>query len=400
MTDYPLYNTTSLVLSGMAIVVLLVVSLHFVNLAQKNKNSEEKRILLGYTAALFGFLGSRMFFVFLKLNFSGNFRGTTFYGNYLLENLFIEMLYKAANISWVIGVIFLYFLGDILLKRKRYFLILINVAFIISIIVLPYEYAVLAIFGSILFNVPIILIILFILAKRSRVEIQAISMLMIFGFLLAILGVFLDTGYSKELEIMPLESAPLFIILGFLIFAAPTLIKPQYFKQTIIYWSIICIFFIGLTLYMWLFFIIFFNVMAISTLIFSLCFGAILLVFTFYTIYQTLKIIKLQKTGKLIEDSPDILSMFVRPQKLTEEEVSISKEKKICLVCKGKVSGFETFLCLECETFYCHKCVRALIEMENMCWACSAPIDKSKSVKPFKKEGEIDIKISKKPKKK
>ena len=76
-----------------------------------------------------------------------------------------------------------------------------------------------------------------------------------------------------------------------------------------------------------------------------------------------------------------------RPEHLTEEEVSISKEKKICLACKGKVGGFN-FICTECGAFYCEKCVRALIELENACWVCNTPFDELRPSKPFKREEE------------
>jgi len=96
----------------------------------------------------------------------------------------------------------------------------------------------------------------------------------------------------------------------------------------------------------------------------------------------------------------ELFRITKRPAQITEEEVSISKEKKICLVCKGRVRKFNVFIC-DCDAFYCEKCARALIELENMCWACDAPIDESRPVKPFKKEEEIEeIEISEKPKKK
>ena len=85
-----------------------------------------------------------------------------------------------------------------------------------------------------------------------------------------------------------------------------------------------------------------------------------------------------------------------RPDHLTEEEVSISKEKKICLVCKGKATGV-TYVCTECEAFYCMNCAQAISNLENACWVCNAPIDPSKPVKPFKKEEEtVDLEILKK----
>ena len=89
----------------------------------------------------------------------------------------------------------------------------------------------------------------------------------------------------------------------------------------------------------------------------------------------------------------EFMNKFVRPQIITEEEVSITKEKKICLVCKSKVGGL-LFMCKNCTTFYCIKCSEALSNLENECWVCDAPFDKSKPVKPSKreeKEERVDI---------
>ncbi|KKK42328.1 hypothetical protein LCGC14_0967930 [marine sediment metagenome] len=87
------------------------------------------------------------------------------------------------------------------------------------------------------------------------------------------------------------------------------------------------------------------------------------------------------------------LNVFTRPEKVTEEEVSVSKEKKICLVCKNKIAR-DNYICPDCNIFYCFICKSALIDVENVCWACNAPIDPSKPVKLDKeKEEEIDVKI-------
>ena len=90
-----------------------------------------------------------------------------------------------------------------------------------------------------------------------------------------------------------------------------------------------------------------------------------------------------KKITKEIKVKGDLfrISKYKR-EDITEEEVSISKEKKICLVCKGRVSKFEVFLC-DCDAFYCHKCAKALIDMENVCWACGEQIDKSKPTKAY-----------------
>ena len=82
---------------------------------------------------------------------------------------------------------------------------------------------------------------------------------------------------------------------------------------------------------------------------------------------------------------------------VNEEKVTIHKEKKICLVCRGEVLRF-SYIC-ECGVIYCENCVRALTNLENVCWACEVPIDYSKPVKSFKEKAE-NIKGQGKAKKK
>jgi len=81
---------------------------------------------------------------------------------------------------------------------------------------------------------------------------------------------------------------------------------------------------------------------------------------------------------------------------IIEEKVTISKETKICLVCRGEVLKF-SYIC-ECGANYCENCARALANLENVCWACDVPIDSLKPVKPYKKEAE-SIKVEEKSKK-
>ncbi len=87
----------------------------------------------------------------------------------------------------------------------------------------------------------------------------------------------------------------------------------------------------------------------------------------------------------------------ILPVQVSEEKIAISKEKKICLVCRGEVFGF-SYAC-KCGANYCENCARALTNLENVCWACETPIDYSKPVKTFKEEAER-IKVQKKAKKK
>ncbi|MFX0076043.1 MAG: PHD finger domain-containing protein, partial [Candidatus Hermodarchaeota archaeon] len=67
-----------------------------------------------------------------------------------------------------------------------------------------------------------------------------------------------------------------------------------------------------------------------------------------------------------------------RPDQITEEEVTYYREQKICLICKGKVGGFNSYICTNCEALYHQDCARTLSKLENACWVCNQPIDETK----------------------
>ncbi len=74
-----------------------------------------------------------------------------------------------------------------------------------------------------------------------------------------------------------------------------------------------------------------------------------------------------------------------------EKQITVHKERKICIVCKGDILGF-MYAC-KCDALYCEKCARALTEIENVCWVCNNPIDITKPIKPYKEKevGKKDI---------
>ena len=74
---------------------------------------------------------------------------------------------------------------------------------------------------------------------------------------------------------------------------------------------------------------------------------------------------------------------MVKTKPPSQKEIAYYREKKICLVCKGKVTGFNTFICPTCDALYCETCARALTVLENACWVCKGPIDSAKPVNPF-----------------
>ena len=107
-----------------------------------------------------------------------------------------------------------------------------------------------------------------------------------------------------------------------------------------------------------------------------------------------MKTIRNQKIHEKEETTQNFLHLFVKHQNITELEVSVFKDKKICLVCKGKLSDV-IYLCTNCGVFYCSKCSDTLINVENACWYCNEPLDESKPVKKIEKKAKKELEISK-----
>ncbi|MFX1418799.1 MAG: hypothetical protein ACFE9N_07765, partial [Promethearchaeota archaeon] len=59
-----------------------------------------------------------------------------------------------------------------------------------------------------------------------------------------------------------------------------------------------------------------------------------------------------KKVKKKLITKDSLFRIVERPEQITEEEVTYYREQKICLVCKGKVEGFNIFLCPNCEALY------------------------------------------------
>ena len=89
-----------------------------------------------------------------------------------------------------------------------------------------------------------------------------------------------------------------------------------------------------------------------------------------------------------------LIRLTKRPDVVTEEEVTFHKEKKICLVCKGKLSR-SLYLCPKCDALYCDNCAQALADLENVCWVCDEPIDEAKPTRISEIDDNKSMKIHK-----
>ena len=87
-----------------------------------------------------------------------------------------------------------------------------------------------------------------------------------------------------------------------------------------------------------------------------------------------------EKDLELQKKEAEIEALKKQRAEITEDDIIISKEKHICLVHKGSVKGY-SFVCPECGAVYCIKCIDAIIKIENSCWSCESPIDRSQPIK-------------------
>jgi len=234
-----------------------------------------------------------------------------------------------------------------------------------------------------MYNIFSLLIILFVYIKYSQIEFKTVSLFILVGSTL-IINAWILRGYeTKSLNSIPLIIAPILFLLGAIIWVIPTLVNPKYYARNLSIWVIIGSFVITLciiiTLYLWI---------SLST---KYLFGFVSLsieIYLFYRVITDIKFTKIKESQNNKVDLQDILRTYAKPPKITEEEVFISKEKKICMVCKGNVARNNIYLCPDCNTFYCNKCSSTLADLENMCWVCDTPFDESKPIKPLKKEEE------------
>jgi len=132
-----------------------------------------------------------------------------------------------------------------------------------------------------------------------------------------------------------------------------------------------------------------------------LIFIRIITIFGFYIVYSGIK--EELETPKELKSKTELkvegdLFRLIRNRnvEITEEEIIYLKESKKCLVCKGDATGFNIYVCPNCDVLYCQRCARILVERDNACWSCNGPIDKSKPVKLEKEElSKIEPKLKK-----
>ena len=380
----------SRILWGIAISVLFLCVVQYIIQGRKRKLLNEKILMYGFACFFAGCL-----ICYIIINFI---RDVSLPGYYIdhgynvntddLEQFPITLYFKLFYIALLVGTFLLIFAIEYNIKRTKYIITGANTLLLIWYMIAATSLSqIVQYFGYIWgLNILVLWITLFYFTKWAKEEFRAISAFLYFGTWMLLISLTLSSPDIRTLDIFPLSLPPIMTIIGSLICLVPTLIKPGHHIQARIYWIII-----GFLSIIIMGFIVIFTIIQRLPFIY-LVMGTVLEVTVIIILYKMIILTRPTSIKESKEEHADILSAFTRPSKVTEEEVSVAKEKKICLVCKGKVARNNIFLCPECDTFYCSKCSGALSDLENACWVCETPFDESKPVKlPDKKEEEVVV---------
>lgn len=391
------------VLRGVSIASSMICGLFFMDKARKLEKKKDSLILLGI--GLFFFMQSlsiifwtlaqsldygeyigHIFFQIPRHLYDDSFNYHTGFGDVQINSI------RLGIISLTIGVILFIYCYEKSQDRKvflSYLLILvIPLQLFFPLIVCFILNSIILLFGCIIFCY-----IIYDFTKWSSKELKPLSSFIYLGFMLNFASEFFHMDLVKRLEIFPLELSPLLTIVANIIFMIPFRINHHKLNKNLKLITLLN--FISIFAYISSI-VLTINVsirLGIDYQILTSAYFHLIGILTIL-IFYTLSIRILSNKSKIESPVGDKinLSIFSRPSTLTEEEISISKEKKVCLVCKSKIGGFNlAFFCKGCDAIYCEKCVSTLADIDNSCWVCNTPFDRTKPIPKIEKKEETFI---------
>ncbi len=386
MMEVPIWNPVERLLWGITITLMIITALLFLYNGKKKEGKREKIAMFGMAGIPLGQLFDRIFRFLADFFIVGEFKDFNFYGNF--ENLpsLFELFIKFGFISFTVGITVFLFSFEMIHKRTKYMITTSNFFIIIIMIFAPFE-IVETLFGIVGVTIDslIFLFILYQYTKWAQGDFKNVSLIFLYGTMLTVGGYIFSFYRVRTLNLVPLILSPIILSVVFCFYIRAFFLDPEDIYKirkmslTVVISSIVINIY-AMILYASDPFLRSFLVPLILILTISL-----LLVF------RILKMSKAQ-TASISAPGPNIFGQIIRPKKVTEEEVTVSKEKKICLVCKASLARKNIYFCPSCNSLYCIKCADTLATLENACWVCELPFDESKPVKlPEKEEEKVII---------
>ncbi len=328
------------------------------------------------------------------------------YGGVYGYNYNFSVFYTLALYSWFAGVLIFIVLFEKIhqsffnkeeMKKPKYFLTISNVVFM-AIAGFSYD------LKHLLFmiDVWIIIGILFWLSIQASKELQVVSILIIIGANISLFGAQIR-AIKHIVNISPVMP-PILMIIGSIIMISPFFIDIEKLleKKPLFHWKILIIshslllFLAGSTLFL----VKLPLYLTIYNFLQNIPIYIMLIVFGIIQKHKKDKLTseRLERPGLLKhsdkEGLENLFRGFTKPKHLTEEEVSVAKENRICLVCKSKLVR-NIYICPDCNAFYCAKCSSTLAKLENACWVCGSRFDESQPIKKLEQKDEEIVEIHK-----
>lgn len=378
------------VLWGIAISIYFIGGFLYLKRGKERENFNERILLYGFAGFLYCIVIFIMFRLIAEYFIPGDFQFNMFYGDYGNIDVTYDILMKLAWIALFTGFMWHFLTVEFGLKSTKYIPTIISIASILVYIIIPLDlintYMIYLLIISVNGFVWFAIMILFI--NRSRSEFKTVASYIISAATFETIGLYFGIQQIKELDLLPIWLSPLFFCLAGTFFIIPMQVNPRFLSNSKSYWLATNFFTIGMYIFM-LIFVIFVGlpIMYVGMILF-------IFIFLFYIQYIYFRSMKSQlfpsKISDISKEELNVLRTFVRPERITEEEVIFHKEKKICLVCKTQVSRV-MYSCPECTALYCIKCSNALSNVENACWVCNTPFNELKPSSPYEKEKEEEL---------
>lgn len=373
---------------GVTITVLVYCAIHYARQGWQRETREEKVLLYGFAIYFLCFAFVRFFFYLSSYYQIGTYIDHVFYSDTDFSSPIADQIGKLGYIAAIIGNLFFHLAYEYTIKKTKYILTIINVTILIISIFVPFELSQMIIYGYSILAAVVVILILYSLTRRSGSEFQPVATFILYGFIIATLGHTLDASFIKNLGFIPLVLPPILYVIGALLYIVPSFIDLEKLKNTNLN-MVALILTIGISLLINAFVTINVGLTDVLSTI-SILGGILFSILLVFLIRNLVKNYYSQASDAKMDPSVNLLQTFTRPKKMTEEEVSISKERKVCLVCKGNILK-QVYVCPGCESFYCNKCYVALSKMENACWACDTALDETKPVKKPEKSEETPL---------
>lgn len=385
-----IWNPTERLLWGLTVAFLLINAMIYFSRSKEKKVVKERLIFLGFGCLfLFGAL-SRLAHFYADLAIPGALSTLTFIGDYAQAGITFQWLTRLGLFFYFACFIPFFFAYEFNYKKSKYILTIFETIFSVSFLISPYELIETIRTFAFMYSGFVAFVVLIIFTKWSQVEFKAISTFLVTAFIMIGEAVALSSVHLKNENIFPLFLAPLIMLIGCFFALIPMVIQADQFAKVLKVWVVLGFITIGFYIPFIIYMILF------NTPVYMIINQSLFLVVVGYVEYYTIKDIRMRmkfdEEEVLDVNRPDILKMLSRPDKITEEELAISKERGTCLVCKGKLQR-QMYICPECMALYCNKCAAALMRLENACWVCEAPLDESKPVKKTEEKDDEPLEI-------